>query len=189
VIKLYHCDISKMTDEEFEKLYFRSEASRRKKAKRLKNQPDKKLSIAAGELVRQAISEEFNIDKNDIRFRVNKGGKPYTESVKAEFSISHSKDIAVCAISDRPVGIDIEYMRNVNIDVAKKYFTENEQKYVFEKPKLSNQRFFEIWTKKEAYVKLYGKGIPYFKEFSVIGNENIETYIRGNYVVSVAKTK
>ena len=188
VTELYHCDISKMSDEEFLNLYAHADKNRQNKADRLRNNPDKKLSIAAGELVRKAVSEKFNIDKNDIRFRVGKNGKPYIENIDIEFSISHSGDIAMCAISDKPVGLDIEKIRDININVVKRMFAADEQRYVLEKWSLSKQRFFEVWTRKEAYAKMLGKGVVYFPEFSTMGNKNIKTYIREKYIVSVAET-
>lgn len=187
MLKLYHCDISKMSDEDFLNAYIKSDESRKAKADKLRQKPAKKLSIAAGELVRNAIANEFNMANEDIRFRVGKNGKPYIEGISVHFSISHSKNIAVCAISDRPVGIDIEFIRDVNLNVAKRQFAPDELKYVFEKWDLSKKRFFEIWTRKEAYVKLIGRGISYFPNFSVMGNNKIETHIRNRYIVSIAK--
>lgn len=189
MFELYHCDISKLSDEEFLKMYIKSEPTRREKADRLKKHPAKKLSIAAGELTRKAIAEKLNVLPEDIRFRVGENGKPYVVNSDIEFSISHSGTVAVCAISDKPVGIDIERIRDANINVAKRLFAPDEQKYVFEKWSLSKQRFFEIWTRKEAYVKMLGKGITYFPEFSTMGDKNIETHIRNKYIVSIAVKK
>lgn len=186
MIEFYHCDISKMSDEEFLKMYMGSDETRQKKADKLKKKPDKKLSVVAGELVRNAVSNKFNIAPQDIRFRVGKNGKPYIENVDIEFSISHSGDIALCAISDKPVGIDIEQIRNVDINMVKRVFTSDEQQYVLEKWSLSKQRFFEIWTRKEAYAKLNGKGVSSFADFSVMDNPNIKTHIRSKYIVSIA---
>lgn len=187
MLKLYHYNVSKMSEAEFQELYYKGDIIRKAKVDRLRKRPAKRLSIAAGELVRKAISKEFNIDAKDIRFRTGKNGKPYVENVEVEFSISHSGDIAVCAISDKPVGIDIERIKDVNINAAKRLFTADEQNYVFEKWGFAKQRFFEVWTRKEAYVKMLGKGISHFPEFSVMGNKNIETHIRERYIVSVAR--
>lgn len=186
MLKLYHYDISKMSEAEFQKLYFKSDENRKAKADRLRKRPAKRLSVAAGELVRNAVSKECGIAPGDLRFRVGKSGKPYIENVNLKFSISHSGSIAVCAISDKPVGIDIEMIRDANINVARKVFTPDEQMYVFEKWSLAQLRFFEIWTRKEAYVKMLGRGISYFPEFSTMGNRNIVTHIRDRYIVSVA---
>ena len=187
MLKLYYCDISKMSEVEFQALYYKSDENRKAKADRLRKRPAKRLSIAAGELMRNAIANEFNIDAKELRFRTGKSGKPYVENVRVEFSISHSGNIAVCALSDKPVGIDVEHLRDVNMNVAKRLFTPDEQNYVFEKWALAKQRFLEIWTRKEAYVKMLGKGITYFPEFSTMGNQNIETHIREKYIVSVAR--
>ena len=189
LLEIYHYDISKMSDEEFFKMYLSSDESRKAKADRIKHNPSKKLSIAAGELARKIIAQKFNIDKEDVRFRVDKSGKPYIEGIDVNFSISHSGTIALCAIADAPVGVDIEKIRDVDLSIAKKHFALDEQDYVFEKLSLSKQRFFEIWTRKEAYVKMLGKGIANFSEFSTMGNKNIETHIRNKYIVSVCTMK
>ena len=189
MLKIYHYDISGMSDEEFEKMYLASDKNRQKKADKLKKEPAKKLSIAAGELARRVIADKFNINKDDVRFRVDKGGKPYIEGLDVNFSISHSGTIALCAIADSPVGVDIEKIREVDLSVAKKHFAPDEHDYVLEKLSLSRQRFFEIWTRKEAYVKMLGKGISYFPEFSTMGDAWITTHIRNKYIVSVVTQK
>ena len=186
MLKMFYCDVENMSDAEFQRLYYKSDERRKAKVDRLRKRPAKKLSVAAGDLLRKAIAEEFNINASELRFRSGKNGKPYVENAKVEFSISHSENIAVCVLSDKPVGIDIEYIRDVNVNVARRLFTQDEQNYVFEKWPLVKQRFFEVWTRKEAYVKMLGKGVPYFPEFSTMGKPGIQTHIREKYIVSVA---
>lgn len=189
MLEIYHCDISGLSDEEFLKMYLSSDEERQKKADKIKSNPAKKLSLAAGELTKRVIAEKLNKDPKDLRFRVGKNGKPYIENVDIEFSIAHSGDIAICAVSDRPVGVDIEKIRDVNIGVAKRLFTHDEQQYVFEKWNYVRVRFFEIWTRKEAYVKMRGRGVLDFPNFSTMGNKKIETHIRKKYIVSVANDR
>ena len=107
-------------------------------------------------LARQGIAKHFGINPKDIKFRCDQNGKPYAEGLDIHFSLSHSGDLAVCAISDTPVGIDVEKVRHVNTGVAKKWFTEQEQAFVFSDKTKAQRRFFEIWTKKEAYIKAKG---------------------------------
>lgn len=81
-------------------------------------------------------------------------GKPMFDS--AFVSISHSSDMWICAISDRPCGIDIEKRRRVDhMKIARRFFTETEVKEVTEK---GIESFFRIWTAKEAYAKYTGLG-------------------------------
>lgn len=187
VLHLYCCDVSKLTDEEFLRMYQLSDKQRQEKADRLKHLPSKKLSLAAGMLARISIAQKLNLRPEDISFRNHKGGKPYAEGLDIHFSLSHSGNLAVCAISDKPVGIDVEQNKKANFNVARRCFTKAELQYVLSGKEKSQQRFFEVWTKKEAYVKLLGTGIQDFLKFNVVGNKTIDTIFYQNYTVSVAR--
>ncbi|MCR4790967.1 MAG: 4'-phosphopantetheinyl transferase superfamily protein [Treponemataceae bacterium] len=89
------------------------------------------------------------------------------------FSLSHSGDYAASIISDCPVGIDIEKMKNYDKDnnmsyfskLAKRFFTSEEAKWI------SNDRlrFYQIWCAKEAFLKCSGlAGKMKMSEFNVI---------------------
>ena len=187
MLHLYCCDVSKLTDEEFLRMYQLSDKQRQEKADRLKHLPSKKLSLAAGMLARVSIAQKLNLRPEDISFRNHKGGKPYAEGLDIHFSLSHSGNLAVCAISDKPVGIDVEQTKKANFNVARRCFTKAELQYVLSRKEKSQQRFFEVWTKKEAYVKLLGTGIQDFLKFNVVGNKTIDTIFYQNYTVSVAR--
>ena len=187
MLHLYCCDVSKLTDEEFLRMYQLSDKQRQEKADRLKHLPSKKLSLAAGMLARVSIAQKLNLRPEDISFRNHKGGKPYAEGLDIHFSVSHSGNLAVCAISDKPVGIDVEQNKKANFNVARRCFTKTELQYVLSGKEKSQQRFFEVWTKKEAYVKLLGTGTQDFLKFNVVGNKTIDTIFYQNYTVSVAR--
>lgn len=190
MLHLYCCDISKISDEEFLRMYQQSDRMRREKADRLKHLPSKKLTLAAGMLARVGIAQKLNIRPQDVSFKTQPGGKPYAEGLGIHFSLSHSGNLAVCAICDNPVGIDVERNnKNVNPNVAKRCFTEAEQAYVFSNMAKMSARFFEIWTKKEAYVKLLGTGLKDFLNFDVMRHEEIYSILYGEYTVSIAAKK
>lgn len=79
------------------------------------------------------------------------------------FSISYTDSMYVIALSNRQVGIDIEKVNPCKYSklIIQKYFSKNEQEYINEEDKedCKFQRFFELWTKREAYVKYIGTGI------------------------------
>lgn len=154
-MKLYKCNISETSEKEI-KLWFDAMSSERKsEVMRLVNENKRASKIAADYLCRQAISEFCNVSAESIKFLKNEFGKPYAENLPVHFSISHSGDIVVCAVSDKETGIDIEKIRPINNKVAEKFATEKELEYISS----SENGFFEIWTLKEAYFKCIGTGL------------------------------
>ncbi|GHV42775.1 hypothetical protein FACS1894180_0040 [Bacteroidia bacterium] len=120
---------------------------------------DKNLSLAASVLLKDLLKNDFQIDEKQLEYRENEAGKPYIVGFGSVFfSISHSKNIAACAVSNSEIGIDIEVIRPVNWDISQRFFTENEVNFLLNisdsKEKIKN--FFRIWTLKEAYVKCLG---------------------------------
>lgn len=121
---------------------------------------DKKLSLLSELLVRVIICKTLNICNNEITFEKNKYGKPYLlKYCDFQFNISHAKDVIAIAISDKPVGIDVEPIREAPLQVANRFFTESEVSYMKQTNNDRDKRFYEIWTKKEAYVKYTGEGL------------------------------
>lgn len=86
-------------------------------------------------------------------------GKPFIPG-GPQFNISHSEDIVVLAVvHGGAVGIDIEKIRVVNINDFSQYVPEVAnlpEKYDVDQV---NNLFFDCWTKKEAVLKGYGKGL------------------------------
>lgn len=107
-------------------------------------------------------------------------GKPYFESLPIRFSLSHSGCRAILAVSDREIGADIQQMRDVNLRLAERFFTEREQEYVAG----DKLRFFEVWTKKEAYGKWRGDGFAAAKNVCVL-DLDFFTETDGEYMIAV----
>lgn len=94
-------------------------------------------------------------------------GKPRLTigSVREEniyFSLSHTKNAIAVAVSRRPVGIDVEAVVSQE-RIGDSHFlertmsaTECKQINLANNPRLM---FTELWTRKEAYVKLLGTGL------------------------------
>ena len=90
-------------------------------------------------------------------FLYNEYGAPYIEG-GPHFSISHCKTGIAVAVSENPIGIDIEVIRTFKADLMRKTMNEDEQKLIIssETPEVD---FIRIWTQKEALLKLQGTGI------------------------------
>ena len=143
------------------------------------------INTDAYEFIKEKACKKHNIDINTLEIKRNEHGKPYFKNLPDfHFNISHSTDILAVAISDGKVGIDIEKLRTPDLRIAKR-FCEDEQAYVTETdPK---NRFFEVWTKKEAYLKYKGTGISGgLNSFSIFNTEiPLKTFKISDYIMSV----
>ena len=70
---------------------------------------DRLRSVAADIVARKLISKNTGIPFENITIDEDSCGRPFFEDIY--ISISHSEEFAVCAISDSPVGVDIERIR------------------------------------------------------------------------------
>ena len=86
-------------------------------------------------------------------------GRPFVESDGLYVSASHSGEWVACAVSDRPVGIDIQEERKTDALRILKRFGSPEEVCFLEKE--GERAFFEIWCRKEAFSKLVGEGLAY----------------------------
>ena len=77
------------------------------------------------------------------------------------FNISHTRGIGVVVFSRQEIGIDIEKIECFNRRIVERFYCSEEKKYIFDEKdeEKRKQHFYEIWTKKEAYLKWSGTGI------------------------------
>ena len=103
-------------------------------------------SVAAYGLLETAYQAEFGGSLPEIKKTQN--GKPYfPTSPDIHFSLSHSKTHVLCAISDEPIGADIESPRTLRQQVINYYASDEE---------LAEFDPLDLWVLKESYIKLLG---------------------------------
>ncbi len=181
MLKYYCANISLVEEPEvFDEWLGKMNMQRREKVLRCKNIKDKRRSLLAGILLRTALEKE-NILYEDAEFGLSCDGKPILLThPEIHFSISHSEDYVGCIISDRLVGVDLEYsQKSLFIDenenrlekIAKKSLAPAEWER-FSKIDSENKKklFLEYWTKKESFSKAMGKGLK--MNFSQIDTES-----------------
>ncbi len=159
MIKVFLGDITPLKNKTtFESFYNKANNTRREKIDRLNFIEDKCLSLASAILLDLALKENNIYDYNLV---YNENGKPFLESGEAFFSISHSKDMAMCVISDSEVGCDIERVKEVDFRLANRRFHQKEITKLQEIADKSQKTdmFFRLWTIKESFVKLVGEGL------------------------------
>jgi 4'-phosphopantetheinyl transferase len=131
-------------------------------------------------LVRSEISRVTGLSNKQLGFVLNPSGKPFLiNGLNVHFNISHAGNYVVCALSDSSVGIDIEFIRPIDeVQVAECFFSSDEKAYVSSARSnlLRNQRFFEVWTKKESRIKWEGKGLSKsLPTFNVLDTSDLQT--------------
>lgn len=98
------------------------------------------------------MCKEMKIEYHPDMILFSKQGKPSFIDNKFNFSLSHSDEYVVCIIEEYHVGIDLEKIKEVDINKAHIFASSKEIDYIKEKDSII--RFWEIWCKKEAYLKL-----------------------------------
>ncbi|AMR06080.1 4'-phosphopantetheinyl transferase family protein [Bacillus thuringiensis] len=150
-----------MVDADYEKLVNCVSASKKEKLSRYFNKSDAYRSLLGDLLVRVFIWDNFLIPNNQITLSFNKYEKPVIDlGFPFSFNISHSKDWVVCIFDNQEVGVDIEQMDKVNLDLVKSYFSQTEYEDLIILPEpMRTKYFFNLWTLKESYIKCIGTGL------------------------------
>ena len=154
-MKIEKCKITDFSPEEYERFFARMSPERQAKALRFKNEDDRKRCVAADALARRMISEKCGKDEEKIIFAEDENGKPYAENAEIRFNVSHSGIYVICALSEKPVGADIEKISKAALHALPRFADEIETEFVGG----SEEKATLLWTLKEAYLKAGGTGI------------------------------
>lgn len=162
---------------------------RQKRIARYKFDKDKLLSMFAGLMIHYS----YYIRYGDLvlpEIMCGEFGKPFFRNeIGKEFSVSHTfrkgRGLVAAAFSSEPVGVDAEFIKESNLEIADHFFTEAESTYIHssENP---YESFCKVWTRKEAYVKCSGEGMQCgFDSFSVIDKKSTNLFFTEIYPDSV----
>ena len=138
------------------------------------------------------------LDTSKPEFGYNAQGKPFLLArPDIHFSISHTKNAILVAISDAPIGVDIEAFRSPSAALIARTMNATEQAAIatadgwniHRTPGTREALFSAIWTRKEAVLKLRGTGIEGDLKHVLSGSEAIFTRIfpRKSYAFSIAQ--
>ena len=115
---------------------------------------------------RRVLARYIGLEPDHLRFAEGAHGKPrlINSPLPIEFNVSHSGDWQVCAVTrDTPVGVDIEHCereRDVQ-KLSRRFFSQAEHSAMVQLTEEEQlQRFYDLWTLKEARVKALGKALP-----------------------------
>ncbi|MBR6455757.1 MAG: 4'-phosphopantetheinyl transferase superfamily protein [Prevotella sp.] len=131
---------------------------RREQALRYRHELGQRTCAAAYLLLCEGLQKEYGITEKPI-FEYGEHGKPsIVGRPDIHFSLSHCREAAICVVSDRPVGVDVESVHRYNERLARYTMNDEEMAEILaaESPDLA---FTRLWTQKEALLKCTGEGI------------------------------
>lgn len=133
---------------------------------------DQLTSLTAGLLARREASRSLGVYLHELSFACGESGKPYLpEYPKYHFSLSHSGRYVALACGGTPVGVDVELVSDPDLIIAEACFAPGELNYLLQSGSRQTA-FYEVWTQKEAYVKMLGTGMSTpFLSFDVTDND------------------
>jgi 4'-phosphopantetheinyl transferase len=112
--------------------------------------------------LRTTLARYLRTTPREPVFRYGPQGKPELAGGAIRFSLSHSHDLVLWAISRaRQLGVDVERVRpGVDQDVAREFFSRPRRRSLQALPQPERRRaFFRGWTRMEAYTKARGYGL------------------------------
>lgn len=128
---------------------------------------DRNEFIVARGLLRRLLAGYLGVNPAGLRLAYGKMGKPSLESNgrdSLKFNLAHSNAMAIYVFTrGREVGVDLEYMKEgvATEQIASRFFSPREVAALKNLPAdLQKQAFFDCWTRKEAYIKARGEGVP-----------------------------
>lgn len=186
MIKIYNAKITDFTQADYTKMYSLLDCALKEKIDFKKNNDDKMRSLAGLILLYRGAYELYGKTGFDITF--NKYGKPLCDF--CNFSISHSKERVICAFSDADIGIDIQKIDDIKPREKYKFFNQKENFYVNQNDRFISERYTEIFTKKEAAIKMLGLSIANASDIDTFSNEYcFKTQEKDGFVFSICEKK
>lgn len=129
---------------------------------RFRHEADRRRHAHGRGLARSLLGVLCGQRPAEVPLKVDAQGKPHVEGSQLTFSIAHSGDaVLVACARNGAVGVDVESLeRRVKlIELARHFFHVSEVSYIEAIEASRRERFFQIWTAKEAYCKALGLGL------------------------------
>ncbi|WP_010250348.1 4'-phosphopantetheinyl transferase family protein [Acetivibrio cellulolyticus] len=161
-MKIYTVRINTQIEKHiFDELLSLTSKEEQERIGRFRKFEDALRGLTSNILLRYIIASSLGRKNNCIYFSKSEYGKPYIAgNENFHFNLSHSGDWVVCAVDNMPVGIDVEKIHDVDLNLSARFFSEEEHSYLITlDEKERREAFFELWTLKESYIKADGRGL------------------------------
>jgi len=153
----------------------------RYRSEKFRFENDRNTYISSHAALRLILSERLDTSPLDIGFTNGKYNKPGIRNDRLFFNLAHTREAFAIAVSDScSIGVDLEGInRSFDFDsIIRINFSPREREFILKNDTGAWERFFLLWTRKEALLKALGTGITdHLTEIEVADREN---FIDGN---------
>ncbi|WP_458124602.1 4'-phosphopantetheinyl transferase family protein [Paenibacillus sp. Z3-2] len=150
-------------------------AERCAQASRFVRQADAYRSVLGEILTRVTLSKLTGLRPDELSFTRNSYGKPsLNHHCNVQFNVSHSGDwIALISGSTVELGVDVEKIAPIDMQIAERFFSRSESQFLAAKPAgMQQETFYRLWTLKESYIKAVGMGLSIpLDSFAILPDE------------------
>jgi 4'-phosphopantetheinyl transferase len=137
------------------------------RAERLATENLRRRYLQAHSLLHTLLAAYLQTGAQSCELANDHNGKPYLVTPqlqpRLEFNLSHAGDLVVIALArGHAVGVDVEWLRPLDDleGLTKATCSAREQRYLAAlNPAARTTAFYQLWTRKEAWVKLRGTGL------------------------------
>jgi 4'-phosphopantetheinyl transferase len=131
---------------------------------RYRGDADRLMFLLGRVMARRLVGRALGVPPTAWRWREGPHGRPEIDAPPTElhFNLSHSSGLVACAVArDREVGVDVEDADRAPIDpaIVERFCSPDEAAAIRVGDPGWRDRFLEVWTLKEAYLKARGVGI------------------------------
>lgn len=148
---------------------------RREYIEKVKNPQLKIQKISSWKLLEHAVRESFGYSLSDLKFSLDENGKWSCD--KLYFSLAHTAEKVAVAVSDEPVGVDIE-LGNRRIEPL------SNKILCAEETAINCAELLALWTQKESIFKCFGGG-AFLPNKIHTAEYPVRTFEKDGYCISV----
>ncbi len=153
-------DMLQCSEEEVQRLMPLVSSQRRQEALRFKHLFGRYTCLKSYVMLQTLLVEQALIPAGCLpEFERNSHGKPELKDFPGVyFNLSHTRQAIAVAVSDHPVGVDVEGFKEPKSSLLEYTMNDEEIRQVLHSPH-PDQEFARYWTLKEALFKYTGTGI------------------------------
>lgn len=190
MLKIYFLEVPLDPAPEIERILYPLISARRRKAiDDIREEVDRRLRVCGYALLRVTMSEIARLPNRKLHFSEDAFGKlHFLGPSDIHFNLSHTRHAVILGLSSEVIGVDIEKPNQADRLVANEVFTPNEKQYIFSTRQSADERFNEVWTRKEAFAKRTGLGwTPDLRFVDILSGESagdIRSILYQGYTIS-----